>query len=70
MGAREVPYEAITEAAEAVAEKIDVLLERANDAVIRAPRPGSEAWRQAWAARDTAAGRAASAHRARIKTAV
>ncbi len=57
-------------AAEAVAEKIDVLLERATDAVLGAPRPGSEAWQQAWAARDTAAGRAASAHRAQAKTSI
>ncbi|NKS85643.1 hypothetical protein GS894_23890 [Rhodococcus hoagii] len=49
MSAREVPREAIAEAAEAVAEKIDVLLERATDAVLGAPRPGSEAWQQAWA---------------------
>ena len=70
MGAREVPPEAIAEAAEAVAEKIDVLLERATDTVLGAPQPGSDAWQQAWAARDTAAGRAALAHRTRVKTAI
>ncbi|NKR30145.1 hypothetical protein GS504_02810 [Rhodococcus hoagii] len=70
MGAREVPPEAIAEAGEAVAEKIDVLLERATDAVLGAPQPGSEAWQRAWAARDTDAGRAALAHRIRIKTAI
>ena len=70
MGAREVPPETIAEAAEAVAEKIDVLLERATDTVLGAPQPGSDAWQQAWAARDTAAGRAALAHRTRIKTAI
>ncbi|AVP71398.1 hypothetical protein [Prescottella equi] len=70
MGAKEVPPEAITEAAEAVAEKIDVLLERATDAVLGAPQPGSEAWQQAWAARDTDAGRAELAHRTRIKAAI
>ncbi len=69
MGAREVLHER-SWAAEAVAEKIDVLLERATDAVLGAPRPGSEAWQQAWAARDTAAGRAASAHRAQAKTSI
>ncbi|QDP08271.1 hypothetical protein [Prescottella equi] len=68
MGARKVPDEAIAEAAEALAEKIDVLLERATDVVLGAPRPGSEAWRQAWAARNTAVGRAASAHRVQVKT--
>lgn len=70
MGAREVPPDAIAEAAEAVAEKIDVLLERATDAVLGAPQPGSDAWQQAWAARDTDAGRAELAHRTRIKTAI
>ncbi|MCD7052168.1 hypothetical protein LRS58_15715 [Rhodococcus sp. BH2-1] len=70
MGAREVPHDAITEAAEAVAEKIDVLLERATDHVLGAPQPGSEAWRQQWDSRDTEAGRAALAHRARIKIAI
>ncbi|WJJ14427.1 hypothetical protein P9990_26825 (plasmid) [Prescottella equi] len=72
MGAREVPPEAIAEAAEAVAEKIDVLLERATDTVLGAPRPGSDAWQQAWAARDTDTdtGRAALAHRTRIKAAI
>lgn len=67
MGAREVSPEAITEAAEAVAEKIDVLLERATDTVLGAPQPGSEAWRTAWAARDSDAGRAELAHRTRVK---
>lgn len=70
MGAREVPPEAIAEVAEEVAEKIDVLLERATDTVLRAPQPGSDAWQQAWAARDTDAGRAALAHRTRIKAAI
>jgi len=70
MGAREVPPEAIAEAAEAVAEKIDVLLERATDAVLGAPQPGSDAWQAAWAARDTDAGRAALAHRTRVKSAI
>ncbi|QCQ90939.1 hypothetical protein [Rhodococcus sp. SGAir0479] len=70
MGAREVPHDAIAEAADAVAEKIDVLLERATDAVLGAPQPGSEAWRQAWAARETDAGHAARAHRARVKIAI
>ncbi|WP_157662961.1 hypothetical protein [Prescottella equi] len=70
MGAREVPPEAIAEAAEAVAEKIDVLLERATDAVLGAPRPGSDEWQQAWAARDTEAGRAELAHRTRVKVAI
>ncbi|MBP0079818.1 hypothetical protein B0F69_23180 [Rhodococcus hoagii] len=62
--------EAITEVAEEVAEKIDVLLERATDTVLGAPQPGSDAWQQAWAARDTDAGRAALAHRTRIKAAI
>ncbi|WP_430336194.1 hypothetical protein [Rhodococcus sp. ACT016] len=70
MGAREVPPEAITEAADAVAEKIDVLLERATDTVLGAPQPGSDAWQQAWAARDTDSGRAELAHRARVKIAI
>ncbi|NKT14607.1 hypothetical protein GS979_07175 [Rhodococcus hoagii] len=70
MGPREVPPEAIAEAAEAVAEKIDVLLERATDAVLRVPAPGSQAWQQAWAARDTATGRAALAHRTRVKASI
>ncbi|NKR80163.1 hypothetical protein GS491_23395 [Rhodococcus hoagii] len=70
MGAREVRPEAITEVAEEVAEKIDVLLERATDTVLGAPQPGSDAWQQAWAARDTDAGRAALAHRTRIKAAI
>ncbi|MBM4495950.1 hypothetical protein GS426_08305 [Rhodococcus hoagii] len=48
MGAREVRPEAITEVAEEVAEKIDVLLERATDTVLGAPQPGSDAWQQAW----------------------
>ncbi|WP_337110599.1 hypothetical protein [Prescottella equi] len=39
----EVTPEAITEAAEAVAKKINVLLERATDTVLGAPRPGSDA---------------------------
>ena len=70
MGAKKVPPETIAEAAEAVAEKIDVLLERATDTVLGAPPPGSDAWQQAWAARDTDAGRAALAHRTRVKTAI
>ncbi|BDC75061.1 hypothetical protein [Prescottella equi] len=70
MGAREVRPEAITEVAEEVAEKIDVLLERATDTVLGAPQPGSDAWQQAWAARDTDAGRAALANRTRIKAAI
>ncbi|GAA4485277.1 hypothetical protein GCM10023094_39870 [Rhodococcus olei] len=41
-------------------EKIDVLLERATDAVIGAARPGSPQWRQAWESRESAAGRAPS----------
>ncbi|WP_145238424.1 hypothetical protein [Prescottella equi] len=65
-----MPPEAIAEAAEAVAEKIDVPLERATDAVLGAPRPGSDAWQQACAARDTEAGRAELAHRTRVKTAI
>lgn len=70
MGATGVPQDAITEAADAVAEKIDVLLERATDAVLGGPRPGSEQWRQAWDTRDTAAGRAALEHRTRVKIAI
>ncbi|WP_430336206.1 hypothetical protein [Rhodococcus sp. ACT016] len=67
---RGVPPEAITEAAEALAEKIDVLLERATDTVLGAPQPGSDAWQAAWAVRDTDAGRAEIAHRTRVKIAI
>ncbi|MDH6681024.1 hypothetical protein M2284_005267 [Rhodococcus sp. LBL1] len=70
MGAREVPHDAITEAAEAVAEKIDVLLERATDHLLGAPQPGSEAWRQQWDSRDTEACRAELAHRTRVRIAI
>ncbi|WP_404316506.1 hypothetical protein [Prescottella equi] len=70
MGSREVPPEAISEAAEAVAEKIDVLLERATDTALGAPRPGSDAWQAAWALRDTDAGRAELAHRTQVKIAI
>lgn len=65
-----VSQQAIAEAAELVAEKIDVLLERATDVVMGAPRAGSPQWKQAWASRDTDAGRAEVEHRARVKIAI
>ncbi|NKS54033.1 hypothetical protein GS500_13665 [Rhodococcus hoagii] len=70
MGPREAPSAAIAKAAEAVAEKVDVLPERATDTVLGAPQPGSDVWQQAWAARDTEAGRAELAHRTRVKVAI
>lgn len=70
MDAKDVSQQAITEAAEVVAEKIDTLLERAADVLLGAPKPGSAQWHQAWAARDTAAGRAALERRARMKIAI
>ncbi|MBM4575898.1 hypothetical protein GS415_08495 [Rhodococcus hoagii] len=71
MGAREVRPEAITEVAEEVAEKIDVLLERATDTVLGAPQPGSDAWQTGVGRTATPdAGRAALAHRTRIKAAI
>lgn len=70
MDAKEVSQQAITETAEVVAEKIDVLLEQATDVVLGAPKPGSAQWRQMWEARDTADGRAALEQRARVKIAI
>lgn len=58
IGARVAPPEAISEVAEAVAAKIDMQRERATDTLLGAPQPGSDAWQQEWAARDTDAGRA------------
>ncbi|MFF0818366.1 hypothetical protein ACFYVR_24950 [Rhodococcus sp. NPDC003318] len=70
MGARGVSEEAVVEAAETVAEKIDVLLERATDAVLGAPWPGSPQWRQEWESRESDSGRAALEQRARVKIAI
>ena len=64
------PPEAIAEAADVVAEKIDLLLERATDAVLRAPTAGSQGWRKAWESRDSDAGHVAAAQRARVKAAI
>lgn len=64
------PPEAIAEAADVVAEKIDVLLERATDAVLGSPNAGSHEWRQAWESRDSEAGRMAAAQRARVKATI
>lgn len=66
MGER-VPQESIVDAAEVVAEKLDLLLERATDSVLGTPLPGSPQWLREWDARDTAGGRAEAAHRARVK---
>jgi hypothetical protein len=68
--ARGVTPEAIVEVAETVVEKIDVLLERATDAVLGAPRPGTPLWRQAWESRESESGRAALEQRARVKIAI
>ena len=70
MSARELPHAAIAEAADVVAEKIDVLLERATDAVLGTPTAGSPQWRQEWEARDSDAGRTAFELRARVKIAI
>ncbi|MFD4268187.1 hypothetical protein [Rhodococcus sp. NPDC058481] len=67
MGERGVSQESIVDAAEMIAEKLDVLLERATDAVLGAPRAGSQQWRQDWDSRESAAGRAAAEQRARVK---
>ena len=67
MGERGVSQESIVDAAEMIAEKLDVLLERATDTVLGTPRPGSPQWRQDWDSRDSAAGRAEAAQRARVK---
>ena len=64
------PHAAIVDAADIVAEKIDVLLERAVDVVLDAPRAGSPQWRQAWESRDSESGRTAAAQRARVKAAI
>lgn len=70
IGARGVSQEAIAEAADAVAEKIDVLLERATDTVLGAPRPGSPQWRRAWESRESEAGRVALEQRVWVKIAI
>lgn len=70
MDAKVVSQQAISEAAEVVAEKIDALLERATDLVLGAPVPGSTQWRQAFDARNTPAGRAALELRAQVKVAI
>ncbi|OUS97438.1 hypothetical protein [Rhodococcus sp. NCIMB 12038] len=70
MDAKVVSQQAVSEAAEVVAGKIDTLLERATDLVLGAPVAGSMQWRQAFAARDTPAGHAALELRARVKIAI
>jgi hypothetical protein len=70
MRATRVTPEAIADVAEAVAEKIDVLLERAADTLIAAPRPGSPQWHTAWEARESLAGQAALEERILVKIAV
>ena len=70
MGERGVPQESIVDAAEVIAEKLDVLLERATDTVLGTPRPGSPQWRQDWDSRDSDAGRTAADQRARVKEAI
>ncbi len=67
MGERGVPQESIVDAAEMIAEKLDVLLERATDTVLGTPRPGTPQWRQDWDSRDSDAGRTAAEQRARVK---
>jgi hypothetical protein len=67
MRANGVPTAAI---ADAVAERIDVLLERATDSVIGAPRPGSPQWYQEWESRGSASGRAAYEQRMLVKIAI
>jgi len=70
MRATRVTPEAIADVAEAVAEKIDVLLERATDTLIAAPRPGSPQWHTAWEARESTAGQAAIEQRMLVKIAI
>ena len=70
MGERGVSQESIVDAAEMIAEKLDVLLERATDTVLGTPRPGSPQWRQDWDSRDSHAGRTAAEQRASVKDAI
>lgn len=70
MSVGEPPHAAIADAADVVAEKIDILLERATDAVLGAPPAGSQQWRQLWDSRDSETGRVAAAQRARVKAAI
>lgn len=70
MGERGVSQESIVDAAEMIAEKLDVLLERATDAVLGAPRAGSQQWRQDWDSRDSPAGRRTAEQRAQVKEAI
>lgn len=58
---------AIVEAADAVAEKVDILLDRAVDAVLGAPRAGSQRWHQDWRERESQSGHDALERRARVK---
>lgn len=60
----------IADAADAIAERIDLLLERATDAVIAAPNPGSPQWREAWETRGSEEGRAALERRMLVKIAI
>jgi hypothetical protein len=70
MGERGVSQESIVDAAEMIAEKLDVLLERATDTVLGTPRPGSPQWRQDWDSRDSDAGRTAAEQRVMVKEAI
>ncbi|AQA23205.1 hypothetical protein BTZ20_2860 [Rhodococcus sp. MTM3W5.2] len=61
---------AIADAADAVAEKIDVLLERAADAMMVAPNPGSPRWHQERETRGSAAGHGALEQRMLVEIAI
>lgn len=70
MHATGVSLAAIVDSADSVAEKIDMLLDRAVDTVMGAPTPGSRQWRQGWETRGSAAGYAALEQRMLVKIAI
>lgn len=56
--AAEVPEHILDELAQALAEKVDVLLDRLTDRALAAPAAGSTTWHHQWRERESSAGRA------------
>lgn len=58
-----VPEHVLDELAQALTEKIDILLDRVTDRAVAAPPAGTSAWRSQWLDRDSATGREQQARR-------
>lgn len=65
-----VPEHVLDELAQALADKLDVLLDRLTDRALTAPDAGTSAWRKQWLDRDSPTGHERQARRRNVRAAL